>query len=226
VPAAASFPAPRAVQREIPVGGAGPAGGAEGGGPGVSPGGAVVRFRPLAVLHRRYVLMESDDGLVLMDPVAARERITYERLRPALGGRVEAQRLLSPVLVEVDLRDLELLHRHAAVFLDSGLEIGAFGGRTMQVTALPACVAVADPQRFVDDLLHDLREGTRGGFAPEILAKAMARRAGVEERASLPGTPRLLEELMACELPYCAPDGRPTLSEISLAEIDRRFRNG
>jgi DNA mismatch repair protein MutL len=180
----------------------------------------------MAVLHRRYVLLESEDGLVLLDPVAARERIAYEAMRAAGARRVESQRLLVPVLVEADPRDAELLQRHAGALAEAGVELSGFGGRTVQVSALPACIKVRDPQKFVDELLHDLAEGTRVSFAPEVMAKALARRAGVGEVADLAQTPRLLAELLACELPYCAPDGRPTLSEISLAEIDRRFRNG
>lgn len=232
-PAVPVFPAARPRQTELPepvaaepargslAGRAGlpAAGGAEPPSPGGPP-----RFRPLAVLHRRYVLLESADGLVLLDPAAARERIVYEAMRATAGDRVEAQRLLVPVLVELDPRHGDLVRVNLRVLAEAGVEIRPFGGRTVQVATLPACITVTDPQRLVDELVHDLAEGTRGAFAPEIIAKALARRAGSQETAALDRVNRLLAELLACELPYCAPDGRPTLSEVSLAEIERRFR--
>jgi DNA mismatch repair protein MutL len=176
------------------------------------------------VLHRRYVLLESADGLVLLDPAAARERIAYEALRAQDAARVESQRLLVPVLVEVDPREGALVRAQLAAFAETGVEISHFGGRTLRVASLPACITVNDPQRFIDELIHDLTEGTRGAFPRELIARALARRAGSQQAVALELVNRLLAELLACELPYCAPDGRPTLSEISLGEIDRRFR--
>jgi DNA mismatch repair protein MutL len=34
---------------------------------------------------------------------------------------------------------------------------------------------------------------------------------------------KLLVDLLACEMPYCCPHGRPTLIQISFAELERKF---
>ena len=185
-------------------------------------------FRIMGLLHHRYVLMESEDGLVVFDPRAGRERIFYERLLRGHEGGLESQGLLVPELLDLDPRDHELVLRERLALAEAGIEVGSFGGNTLQVRSLPACLGVADPRPLVaaliDDLLHESVPG--GRFAFERLAKLLARRAAIGMPVRLVETSALLADLFACDLPYCAPDGRPTLSEFSIRELDRRFGAG
>ncbi|RYD37926.1 MAG: hypothetical protein EOP87_02530, partial [Verrucomicrobiaceae bacterium] len=109
-----------------------------------------------------------------------------------------------------------------------GIEVAGFGGNTLQVSGLPASIPVDQPVAFMrellDELLHEVAPGKR--FAFERLAKLLARKAAQPTKASLQEAHPLLDELFLCELPYCAADGRPTLSEISLQELARRFSGG
>jgi DNA mismatch repair protein MutL len=182
-------------------------------------------FRIIGLLHHRYVLMESEDGLVLFDPRAGRERIFYERLLGDREGVVESQGLLVPELLDLDPRDHEMIVRERESLAAAGVEVESFGGNTLQVRSLPACLGLADPKpmiaALIDELLHESVPGRR--FAFERLAKLLAKRAAAGLPVRLAETPSLLGELFACELPYCAPDGRPTLIEYSLRELDRRF---
>lgn len=188
-------------------------------------GPAVPAFRALGLLHQRFVLLESEDGLVLFDPRAGRERIFYEKLLAGREEGVDSQGLLVPELVELDPRDHELLVRERDALAASGVELEPFGGNTVQVRSLPACLGVVDPRAFIsaliDELLHEAVPG--GRFARERLAKLLARRAATGLPVRMIETPPLLEALFACELPYCAPDGRPTLTEFSIRELERRF---
>jgi len=185
-------------------------------------------FRIMGLLHHRYVLMESEDGLVVFDPRAGRERIFYERLLRGHEGGLESQGLLVPELLDLDPRDHELVLRERLALAEAGIEVESFGGNTLQVRSLPACLGVADPRPLVaaliDDLLHESVPG--GRFAFERLAKLLARRAAIGMPVRLVETSALLADLFACDLPYCAPDGRPTLSEFSIRELDRRFGAG
>ncbi len=185
-------------------------------------------FRILGMLHQRFVVMESDDGLVLFDPKAAHERIIYETLLRNRDSRMETQGLLIPVLIELDPRDVDLLLRERSALTDAGIEVESFGGNTIQIRTLPACLSVADPRTFlseiVDEILHDPVSGAR--FAYERLARALAKRAAWLVEPRLVETQSLLAELFTCELPYCAADGRPTLTEFGMRELDRRFGLG
>jgi DNA mismatch repair protein MutL len=180
-------------------------------------------FRTLGMLRQRYVVLESADGLVLFDPKAAHERILYEALRSNEGSASQA--LLVPVLLDFDPRDTETLLRHRADLAAAGLELESFGGNTVHIISLPAAVPVEDPRAFLggllDELLHDPSAGKT--FAADRLARLIAKRAAAQVIPRIAETDALLERLFACDLPYCTADGRPTLTEYGLREIDRRF---
>ncbi len=194
----------------------------------LEPGGKSPEFRMIGMLHHRLVLLESEDGLVIFDPKAAWERIFYEKLVNQGDGVLETQGLLVPVLLELDPRDLDLVLRERMALQEAGIEVEAFGGNTLQVRSLPAFLSVDNPRPFLgglmDELLHDSAPGTR--FAIERLARVLAKRASALVIPRLEETRSLLGKLFLCELPYCAADGRPTLTEFSMKELDRRLGNG
>ncbi|MES2996134.1 MAG: DNA mismatch repair endonuclease MutL [Verrucomicrobiota bacterium] len=183
-------------------------------------------FRTIGILLDRYVILESTEGLVLFDPRAAHERILYEQLLHA-PAEAAAQGLLVPVTLELDPRDHDLVLRERGALEDAGVEVGDFGGRSVQIHSLPACIRADDPRAFIggllDELLHSGAPGPR--FAAERIVRLLARRAAFPIVPRLAEIPALLEKLFACELPYCAADGRPTLTEYSLKEISRRLSN-
>ncbi len=182
-------------------------------------------FRLIGMLHQRFVILESEDGLVLFDPKAARERIFFEKMMNHGDGVLETQGLLVPVLLELDPRDLDLVLRERLALQDAGIEVEAFGGNTLQIRSLPTCLSVDDPRSFLgalmDELLHESSPGPR--FAIDRMARVLAKRAAALAAPKLEETGPLLADLFTCELPYCAADGRPTLTEFSMRELDRRF---
>lgn len=187
-------------------------------------------FNVIGPLHDRYIVLEGDEGAVLLDPVAARERITYEELLAAVnadGGVISSQGLLVPELLELEAVDADLVIRHADHFADAGIQVESFGGNTVTVSSIPSFVKVSDVRGFLIELVDELHAtaGTRKGkaVAYESFAQGVARRVGKREPCSIDHTDTLLASLFSCDLPYCTPDGRPTLIHISLNELDRKF---
>lgn len=186
-------------------------------------------FRVIGALSDRYALLEGEEGLVLFEPRAGRERIFYERLLGE-GEGIDSQGLLVPVLLELEVRDIDLLMRHREHFDQAGFSLESFGGQTLTISSAPSFLAGGDIRRALIDLVDlvvDRDGGTRvrrlayEGFAAQV-AKVAARRDGWGV-SSLPG---LLDELFTCDLPYCDPAGKPTLVQISFQELDRKFGKG
>lgn len=182
-------------------------------------------FQIMGMIQQRYVVLTSHEGLVLLDPRAAHERIVYESLTARHSGAMDCQALLVPVLIELDPRDLDALLQHQDMLLRNGIEVEAFGGNTIQIRSLPATVHPEDPRALmvalIDDLLHQSVSGQR--FAVDRCAKILARRSAMGVEPRLAEIRPLLEQLFRCHLPYCTPEGRPTLTQFSLRELDRRF---
>lgn len=186
-------------------------------------------FNVIGPLHDRYIVLEGVEGAVLLDPVAARERIVYEQLLMASAeeGVVASQGLLVPELLELEAVDADIVIRHANHFADAGIQVEAFGGSTVKVSSVPSFLKVSDVRAFLLELVDELHEtvGTRKGkaMAYEAFAQGLARRVGKHEACSTDHADALLAAMFACDLPYCTPDGRPTLIHISLNELDRKF---
>lgn len=198
----------------------------------VTPASGKLTARPdfdlIGPLHDRYIVMQGEGGVVLLDPVAARERVVYEDLlKTAQGGGISVQGLLVPELLELEALDAELVIRHATHFADAGMAVEAFGGNTIKVSSLPAFLKVSDVRGFLLELVDELHEtvGARRGKAVafEAFAAGVARRIGKREPCRIDHADGLLSAMFACDLPYCTPDGRPTLIHISLNELDRKF---
>jgi len=185
-------------------------------------------FRLIGPLHDRYIVLEGDEGVVLLDPIAARERVVYEDLlKGGDHGGVSSQGLLVPELLELEALDADLVLRHADHFADAGMIVESFGGGTIKVSSLPSFLELSDIHSFLLELVDELNEtlGTRRGkaMAYESFAASLARRVGRHEPCRIDHADILLESMFDCDLPYCTPDGRPTLIHISLNELDRKF---
>lgn len=190
---------------------------------------AAADFRIIGVLQKLYVLMESKEGLVMMDQHAAHERVNFEKLRRALeSGGVPCQRLLMPVTLQTTPRDGDLLKQNQAALNRLGIELEPFGPNIFKVEALPAFLKTDDPAAWLDQVIEELSSLSSKTSSLRLSEDAIATtacRASVKSNdvLSIPELQALLADLLACEMPYCCPHGRPTLVQISTAELERKF---
>lgn len=185
-------------------------------------------FRVVGVIQGRYVILEASDGLVLLEGEAARERILYEEfLAGSRKGMAESQGLLVPVLLDLDARDADIVLRNADNFREAGMEVESFGGVTVQLRSVPALLAGNDPKAFLLEFVDELVASAEGRSGKTLAFERFARElAGVGargERCRVETAQALLDQLFACELPYCTPSGRPTIVQDSLSDLARRF---
>ncbi len=189
----------------------------------------VPEFRIIGVLQKLYVLMESPEGLVMMDQHAAHERVNFEKFRRALeSGGVPCQRLLMPITLQTTPRDSDLLKQNLPALGKLGIEIDAFGPNTFKVEAVPAFLKTDDPAAWLDGVIEELRSLSSKTSSLRLSEDAIATtacRASVKSNdvLSIPELQALLKDLFACEMPYCCPHGRPTLVQIGTAELERKF---
>lgn len=194
-------------------------------------GDVLPRFRYLGCLHGRYIIYENSEGLVLMNPTAARERIIFERLLESHRRPLASQRLLQPIMIEPDARDWGTVQALLPHFRQSGFSVSLFGRRTLRVEAAPALLALDDVEGFIEDLIAWFARGegklrrSRNPFEP--FATRLAHHYALQEDLStwLQQPMPLLVDLLRCDIPYCTPSGKPTLVPISLSELNRKFQS-
>ncbi len=189
------------------------------------------RFGDLRVIGQwlaSYLLVESKEGLLLVDQHAAHERVVYERLRAEwLERGVERQGLLAPVVVELEPAAVARLSENSERMERIGIEIEPFGEGSVAVRALPALLGDRDPAALVRELADELEEGGPAR-APEgadrvfaSLACHAARRAG--DRLAEREQQAILEALDTIPWSPTCPHGRPVAVPLSRSEIERRF---
>ena len=189
-----------------------------------------VPLRIVGIIGKLYVVLESDRGLVLLDQHAAHERILFEQMLNRLERNEQAfsQRLLLPETVEVSARDSVFLKQQLPVLMRLGVGLSEFGERTFLLDALPPFVKVAEPRRFILELVDELKAAGQQVNALRLgehtVAKTVCRHA-VKANDPLAGAEveNLVRDLRHCAMPYTCPHGRPTMIEMNFRELEKKF---
>ena len=187
------------------------------------------QFQIIGVLNKLYVLMENADGLVLVDQHAAHERILFEELRRRMEEQgVPTQKLLLPATFDVPPRDADWIERNISTLQKMGIGIESFGPGTFKIDSVPSFLNVSDPAQFMRKVMDDLGSASNSASAmrlgEEIIAKTVCRHAvKANDPLRYPEVEKLIRDLLDCDLPYCCPHGRPTMIQISLAELEKKF---
>ncbi|MCP1241943.1 DNA mismatch repair endonuclease MutL [Acetobacter lambici] len=182
-----------------------------------------------------YILAVAADGsLVLVDQHAAHERLTHERLREQyLSGRVQAQRLLVPDVVELPRVQQDLLLARQPMLERLGVEIEEFGGGSILVRALPAMLGRSDAISLLRDLADELEADENG--APDEMASLDGKLDAVIARMACHGSIRagrrltpeemnaLLRQMEATPRAGTCSHGRPTWLKLSRNDLEKLF---
>ncbi len=187
------------------------------------------QFQIIGVLNKLYVLMENADGLVLVDQHAAHERILFEELRRRMEEQgVPTQKLLLPQTFDVPPRDADWIERNLSILQKMGIGIESFGPGTFKIDSLPGFLNVHDPAQFMRKIIDDLKSAGNSAssmrLGEEMIAKTVCRHAvKANDPLRYPEIEKLIRDLLDCDLPYCCPHGRPTMIQISLVELEKKF---
>ncbi|MCA8993221.1 MAG: DNA mismatch repair endonuclease MutL [Planctomycetaceae bacterium] len=180
-------------------------------------------------VHDCYLVVESEQGIMVIDQHALHERIMYEYLRERiLGGKVEIQRLLIPLTIELSARECHLLLDQVELLKELGILIESFGGTTIMVTGYPAIMKKADPTKLLRDISEMLETSGSKLTRRDLLDSSMhmmACKAAIKagQRLSSEEIESLLEQRHLCEDHHHCPHGRPTALVLSRSELDRQF---
>lgn len=176
-----------------------------------------------------YIVVETDEGLTLIDQHALHERIMYEYLRPrVLNNAVESQRMLVPETVELTPKETALLLEYADVLGQLGLGVQEFGRQTVLVDRYPVMLKKANLPQLVRDLAEQLDQPEKQPDRRDLLDSLLhmmsckaaikaGQRLSPEEIDSLLAQRHLIDDAHHC------PHGRPTALVLTENELERQF---
>ncbi len=180
-------------------------------------------------IHDCYLVVETDDGVTLIDQHALHERILYEYLRKrVLEGAVESQRMLVPETVELSSEEVGLLMDNAETLATLGIGIEDFGGNTVLVNSYPAILSNTAPGKLVRDLAEQLTGTEKTPSRRDILDSLlhmMSCKAAIKagQRLTREEIDSLLEQRHLIDDAHHCPHGRPTALVLSRSDLDRQF---
>ena len=194
------------------------------------PGSTIRPMIPLGQFRDTFIIAVDDEGVAIIDQHVAHERVLFEQVTERLtNGRLESQRLLTPILLDLSPAQREAVKLHAATLEKFGMEVEEFGGDAVKLSALPAMLDPAECEatiRALADDLEGLASGTRAEEALRRIAATMACHAAV--KANYPLTLEkmryILEELRRTAYSSVCPHGRPVVLRLSRREIEKNFQ--
>lgn len=187
-------------------------------------------MKPLGQFRHTYIVAVDQDGLVIIDQHVAHERVLYERIYERIAsGRLQSQRLLTPLVFEADAAQVAGIEGHRADLERLGFDVEPFGGKAVRVTAMPAIIGLGDVEPTLRALGQDLDGFDRARRVDDVLkhlAATMACHAAVKANDPLPLEKMqfILDELHATAYSTVCPHGRPVMLRLTRREIEKSFQ--
>lgn len=188
--------------------------------------------RPIAQIAGIYVLAENSEGLVIVDMHAAHERVTYEKLKATSVG-TDITQLLVPTVFKVSDETMALFEEHKEKFAPLGLEVTAAGENSLTLRALPAILARGkfDAADLVTHLLEDFARFGDSALTEQLRNECLATMAchgsvRAHRELTLQEMDALLREMERTDRADQCNHGRPTWTQLTLADLDKLFMRG
>jgi DNA mismatch repair protein MutL len=220
-------PAHLAGESRLPTGTAGQA---EAGAHGTAGQASSGTHRSALQIHNRYLVTESDEGVIIIDQHALHERILYEQLKSRVSANaVETQNLLVPEPVDLSAAEAAAALENRDLLARLGMKIESFGGDTVLVVGYPAMLANINPVELLRDLLDRLATGGRQPDQRDLLddlLHTIACKAAIKagDRLKPEEITALLEQRHLVDDAHHCPHGRPTALVFTREELDRQFK--
>jgi DNA mismatch repair protein MutL len=191
---------------------------------------ALSTLRPLGQIRNSFILAVNEDGLWIVDQHVAHERVLFERiLRQRSAQKVESQRLLMPIVLELSPAQQAVFAEIADELQHNGFEAEPFGARSVAVKVAPAGVDAAAVEHMLHELLDQISREEQSLNLEKIrarIAASIACHAAIKVNMPLEQNKMdwLLAELAKTDHPMSCPHGRPVVLRYSVKDIQKAFK--
>jgi len=185
---------------------------------------------PLGQIDNSFIVAADGGALLLIDQHVAHERILFEKvLVQRSEGKVESQRLLLPLIIEINPRQQVILENITPELAACGFEVEPFGRKTVAIKAAPAGLATVDVEQLLGELLEGLERETQVislAKLRERIAASVACHAAIKVNMHLDQAKMvwLIDELQKTQYPMSCPHGRPIVLRYERNEILKAFK--
>jgi DNA mismatch repair protein MutL len=189
----------------------------------------IADLKPLGQVSSSFIVAVNGQGLWIVDQHVAHERVLFEQhLEARRAGKVEAQRMLMPLVVELSPRQIVTYEKIAEELAANGFEVEPMGPRSFAIQSMPAGIISSDAEKLLTEILDGI-ERENAAISIETLqmkiAASTACHAAIKINMPLDQAKMewLLSALARTDCPMSCPHGRPVVLRYSVKEIERAF---
>ena len=187
-------------------------------------------LRPVGQIRNSFILAVNEDGLWIIDQHVAHERVLFEKiLRQRAAQRVESQRLLMPLVLELTPAQQAIFGEIAEELAHNGFEAQPFGTRSVAVKIAPAGVDASQVEHMLSEIFEQLAREDQAINLEAVrtrIAASIACHAAIKVNMPLEQNKMewLLAELAKTDHPMSCPHGRPIVLRYSMQDIQKAFK--
>ena len=185
---------------------------------------------PLGQVQESFIVATNPEGLWIVDQHAAHERVLFERhVRQRREKKVEGQRLLMPIVVELKLEQQAVYQQIADELSANGFEVEPFGQRTVAVKTAPAEIRADDVERLLLEILDSVGQEAKSLSLDDLrlkIAASVSCHAAIKINMALDQNKMLwlLRALGETQAPMTCPHGRPIVLRYGMKELQKAFK--
>jgi DNA mismatch repair protein MutL len=189
----------------------------------------IADLKPLGQVSASFIVAVNGEGLWIVDQHVAHERVLFEQhLEARRSGKVEAQRMLMPLVFELSPRQIATYEKIAEELAANGFEVEPMGPKSVAIQAVPAGVATNDAEHLLTEIIDGIERENAAISIDTLQAKIAAStacHAAIKVNMPLDQTKMewLLGALAKTDCPMSCPHGRPVVLRYSVREIERAF---
>ena len=178
--------------------------------------------------QNKYIMCQTETGLMIIDQHAAHERVIYEKAVLMLDSQAAfSQQLLMPISLTLSKIDYHIVESIQSELKSLGFNFKFLKNDKIELTGLPSDVKIGDENKIFQDLIDKYKEyelklnlDKRDNLAKSFACRSAVKSGDKLARQEMLG---LIDSLFACKMPYVCPHGRPTVIRITTEELDKRF---
>jgi DNA mismatch repair protein MutL len=189
----------------------------------------IMDLKPLGQVSASFIIAVNSAGLWIVDQHVAHERILFEQhLSARRAGKVESQRMLMPVIIDLSPRQIVIFEKIAEELAANGFEVAPMGPKSFALQAVPAGIFASDAEQLLTEILDGLDRENAAISIDTLQAKIAAStacHAAIKINMPLDQTKMewLLGALAKTDCPMSCPHGRPVVLRYSIKEIEKAF---
>lgn len=185
-------------------------------------------WRSVFQVHNKFIILEKDDGIAIIDQHAAHERILYEKHKKAfLKNESLSQRLLFPINIKLNPVEFSAIQEIRKELEKLGFRFELFNNGTLELFAVPNDITNRNEIEIFKEIVNSFVSNTSVGISniQEYLLATFSCKAAIKTGQSLSKEEMesLIFQLYECEISFACPHGRPIVIEISTEELDKTF---